>query len=58
VRKWAYLEKRSTTVRITDLSCTLGSPTMKSMEMLDQTCEGTSRGWSRPAGCSVSVFFR
>jgi hypothetical protein len=34
--KWSYLEKRSTTMRMTDLSCTLGSPSMKSMAMFAQ----------------------
>ena len=55
--KWAYLEKRSTTVRMTDLPPTLGSPSMKSIEMSAHTWDGTSRGCSSPAGCNVSVLF-
>jgi hypothetical protein len=35
--KCAYFEKRSTTVRITDLPATLGKPSMKSMEMFAHT---------------------
>jgi hypothetical protein len=31
--KWAYLEKQSTTAKMTDLPPTLGSPSMKSIEM-------------------------
>jgi hypothetical protein len=41
--KCAYLEKQSTTVKITDLPCTLGRPSMKSMEMSAHTWDGTSR---------------
>jgi hypothetical protein len=46
--KWAYLENRSTTVRMTDLPPTLGSPSMKSIEMSAQTWDGTSRCCSSP----------
>jgi hypothetical protein len=56
--KWAYLEKRSTTVRMTDFPWTLGSPSMKSIEMSAHTWDGTSSGCSRPAGGNVSVLFR
>ena len=56
--KCAYLEKRSTTVRMTDLPPTLGSPSMKSIEISAHTCEGTSRGCRRPAGRNVSVLLR
>lgn len=55
--KWAYFENLSTTVRITLLPFTLGSPSTKSIAMSAQTCDGTSRGWSRPAGCSAFVLF-
>lgn len=48
----------STIVRMTDLPPTLGRASMKSIEMSAQTCEGTSRGCSSPAGRSVSVLLR
>jgi hypothetical protein len=48
--KWAYFEKQSTTVRMTDLPLTFGKPSMKSIAMSAQTADGTSRDWSRPAG--------
>ena len=48
--KCAYFEKWSTTVRMTDIPPTLGRPSTKSIEMSAHTCEGTSRGWSSPAG--------
>lgn len=35
--KWVYLKKRLTTVRMTDDSLTLGSPSMKSIEISAQT---------------------
>jgi hypothetical protein len=54
--KCAYFENRSTTVRITERPWTLGSPSMKSMEMSAQTWEGTSRGCSRPASWNVWVW--
>lgn len=56
--KCAYLETRSTTVRMTDLPPTFRSPSTKSMEMSAQTTEGTSKGRNKPAGCSVSVLLR
>jgi hypothetical protein len=56
--KWVYLENRSTTVRMTDLPPTLGSPSMKSIEMSAQTWDGTSRGYSSPAGDMVDVLLR
>jgi hypothetical protein len=52
-KKCAYLEKQSTTVRITNLPPTLGSPSMKSMEMSTHTWDGTARGCSSPAGGNV-----
>jgi hypothetical protein len=48
--KCAYLEKRSTTVRMTNLSPTFGSPSMKSIEISAHTWDGTSSGCSNPAG--------
>lgn len=54
-KKCAYLEKRSTTVRITDLPPTLDSLSMKSMEMSTHTWDGTARGCSSPAGGNVCV---
>ncbi|WVZ57692.1 LOW QUALITY PROTEIN: hypothetical protein U9M48_008045 [Paspalum notatum var. saurae] len=47
--KWAYLEKRFKTVRMTDLPYPRGSPSMKSMDMSAQTWDGTSSGCRRPA---------
>ena len=46
--KCAYLEKRSTTVRMTDFPCTLGSPSMKSMEMSAHTWDGTTAAAAAP----------
>jgi hypothetical protein len=37
---------------------TLGRPLMKSMDMSAHTWEGTSSGWSSPAGWSVFVLLR
>jgi hypothetical protein len=56
--KWAYLEKRSTTVKMTDFPATLGSPSMKSIEISAHTWVGTSTGCNKPAGCIVSVLLR
>jgi hypothetical protein len=56
--KCAYLENRTTTVRITDFPCTLGSLSMKSIEISAHTWDSTSRGCRRPAGCSVFVLLR
>ena len=56
--KWAYLEKRSTTVKITLLPCTLGSASTKSIAMSAHTFDGTGRGCSKPAGCIASVLLR
>jgi len=42
--KCAYLEKRSTTVKMTDFPPTLGSPSMKSIEISAHTWDGTGRG--------------
>jgi hypothetical protein len=39
--KCAYLEKRSTMVKITDFPWTLGRPSVKSMEMSAHTWDGT-----------------
>jgi hypothetical protein len=55
--KWAYFEKRSTTVKITLLPWTLGNPSTKSSEMSSHTRKGTSSGWSKPAGWRASVLF-
>ena len=57
VMRCAYLERRSTTVRITDFPPTLGSPWMKSSEISVQTWDDSSRGCCRPTGCSVSILF-
>jgi hypothetical protein len=46
------------TVRMTDLPPTLGSPSMKFIEMSAQTWEGTSRGYSSPAGDKAGVLLR
>jgi hypothetical protein len=56
--KWAYYEKRSMTVRMTDFPLTLGSPSMKSIEMSAHTWDDTSSGCSSPAGYNVSVLLR
>ena len=48
--KCTYLEKRSTTNRMTDLPPTLGRPSMMSIDISDQTDVGTGRGARRPAG--------
>jgi hypothetical protein len=53
-----YLDRRSTTVRITDLLLTFGNPSTKSMAMSCHTTVGTSSGWRRPAGCKCSVLWR
>jgi hypothetical protein len=53
--KWVYLEKRSTTVRITDLPATFGRHSMKSMEMFAHPWEGTSSGCRRPTSWRVLV---
>jgi hypothetical protein len=42
----------------TDLPCTFGRLSTKSMEMSAHTCEGTSRGCSSPAGCVAGVLLR
>jgi hypothetical protein len=54
----AYFEKRSTTVRMTDFPLTLGSPSMKSIEMSAHTWGGTSSGCSSPTGYNVLVLLR
>ncbi|WVZ93025.1 LOW QUALITY PROTEIN: hypothetical protein U9M48_039048 [Paspalum notatum var. saurae] len=56
--KWAYLEKRSTTVRMTVLPCTRRRASMKSMAMSVHTANGTSSGCSNPAGCRCSILLR
>jgi hypothetical protein len=56
--KCTYMEKRSTTVRIKGLPPTLGSPSMKSMEMSAHTWDNTSRGCSSPASGKVMVLLR
>ena len=48
--KYAYLEKRSTTVSITLLPPTFGSASMKSMEMSSQTRDGTVKGCNKLTG--------
>jgi hypothetical protein len=50
--KWAYLEKRSTTARTTNLSPIQGNPSMKSMVMSAHNALGNSRDCSNPAECS------
>jgi hypothetical protein len=56
--KWVYLENLSTTVSKTLLPCTLGSASIKSIEISAHTQDGTGNGWRRPAGCSASVLLR
>lgn len=58
VMKCAYLESRSTTVRITLLPCTFGKPSTKSIEISDHTNDGTGNGCRRPSRCNVSVLLR
>jgi hypothetical protein len=48
--KWLYLENMSTAVRMTLLPLNLGIPSMKSIDMSSQTCDGTARGCRRPTG--------
>ncbi len=48
--KWAALEKRSTTVRITVLPAESGRPVTKSNAMWDHGRDGMGRGQKRPAG--------
>lgn len=48
--KWLYLENMSTTVRMTLLPLNLGIPSMKSIDMSAQTCDGTARGCRRSTG--------
>jgi hypothetical protein len=53
--KWAYLEKRSTTVRTADFPPARGKPSTKSMEISAQTELGMSNACNNPAGCRCSV---
>jgi hypothetical protein len=55
--KWAYLENRSTTVKMTDLPPTLGKPSMKSSAMLRHTPVGTANGCRRLARWRWPVLF-
>jgi hypothetical protein len=53
--KYAAFENRSKTVRMTDLPCTLGNPSMKSSAMSAQTMVGTSNGCNSPIGCNCCL---
>jgi hypothetical protein len=55
--KWPYLDSQSTTVKITVLPPTFGSPSTKSIVMSCHTTDGTSSGYSSPAECKCSVLW-
>jgi hypothetical protein len=57
VMKWAYFDRRSTTVSMMDLPLTRGRPSTKSLAMSHQTAAGTTSGCRRPAGWSCSDLF-
>jgi hypothetical protein len=48
--KWANFEKRSTTIKMTDLPPTLVNPSMKSIVVSLHISERTVTGCSSPAG--------
>ena len=53
--KWKYLEKKSTTTKITFFPREIAKPSTKSNEISDHVFSRTGKGWRRPAGCDVSV---
>lgn len=55
--KWQYLENQFTTVKMTDLPLTFGSPSMKSSATSAQTTDGKGRGRSTPPGRRCSVLY-
>lgn len=56
--KWAYLEKRSTTVRMTDLPPTLGSAVTKVVLTYCHTANRRKSDCRRLTGCRRSTLFR
>jgi hypothetical protein len=53
--KYAYFEKWSMTVRITDFQFMRGKPSMKSMDTCAQTALGMTSGCSMLIGCKCST---
>jgi hypothetical protein len=55
--KWPYFVRRSTTTKMTKKLCEMGRPSIKFIEMADQTRLGMGKGWSKPGEATVSGLF-